>query len=351
MKKSTLWLLIIAGVSALLFCLAVGIGVAYMIQKQFDEAEAEAARIEAELQQSLDSTSALDGQLKEDLDFLIAMEDSIKKKDALIASREMTPEEFKALSDLEVLEILSYGLIPTEYVDMEAELQKPLDERGITDTITAPKGHALAGDFEKMPPSKSTTVLFDDVRFNTTIALSLIAEKQAPFTCDARQNPEIKPLEAFAICSIQELDKLARLRLGKPLYAGIARFDPQTISMITDQLLAIPPDTKMFGGERTLAQVYQQLDDGIPDYLDTRAAIAKHGDARALKTYQDMLKKRGVIYAPDTPDMQAFYEDFARKLDLDQSPYMLGFWLRRMDDGSAKIIHDSLIKAQLRYAK
>lgn len=351
MKKSTLWLLIIAGLSALLFCLAVGLGVAYMITQQIDEAEAEAARIEAELQERIENTPILDDELQGDLDFLIAAQEGIKIKEALIASREMTPDEFKTLSDLEVLEILSYGLLPTEYVDMDAEMQKPLEERGITETITAPKGHAFAGDFEKMPASKSTTVLFDNVRFNTTIALSLVAEKQAPFTCDARQNSKFEQLEAFAICTIQEIDKLARLRLGKPLYAGIARFDPQTISMISDQLLAIPADTKMFGGERTLAQVYQQLDDGIPDYLETRAAIATHGDARALKTYQSMLKKRGVIYSPDTPDMQAFYEDFARKLDLNQSPYMLGFWLRRMDDGSAEVIHDTLLKAQLRYAK
>ncbi len=350
--NSTAIILGVIGV-AVMGCVATGVIVGYNIQKQFDEVQKEMQLIEgaeAAHQRELDRMMGKDtisDDLQSDIDLVIAMEDAMAKKKSLIATRDFSPEAFKALEDEQVLEILVYDLLPTDDVDWEAEIEKPIEARDVPHTLTAPKGHYNAGDFQKKPPTRVAVVLFDDIRFNSKLALEHVAEKLPP-ACSLESDIKADPIKKWAQCTMEDINKLARARLGKPLYTGIARMNPETVEMIADKLLAMPPDTPLFGGERTLATVYQQLDEAVPDYLAARRAIDAYGYTKALEEYRKELESRGVLYKEGGFDMTSYYERFNRNLDIPQSPYITGFWLRRMDDGTDHIILNAMQKANAR---
>ena len=154
-------------------------------------------------------------------------------------------------------------------------------------------------------------------------------------------------------CKQFTYDELAKLYLGKPLYKGLARLDVEAVKQLSGFLLDLDPMQRVMGGGATVGEVYVAFSPAAKDFLTTHAALKKYGEKKALERYRQALKVRGAGEPKGAQrDMVDFYYTFSEELSLQQMDYghtLVGFWLRRMDDGSAPVILEFIKGAEARY--
>ncbi len=264
-------------------------------------------------------------------------------QETLITSRKVTQQAYKALDDVELLEIILFNLLPTAEVDWAEIERTPFEKRVIKDALMTPRGHTHAGNIESKPRDVRLKTQFGTLRHDNSSYIRLVADRLPPRDCPISQAHD----NVWDLCALEDLNKLVRVRLGKPLYISEARLDPKALQIIVNRFLALSPDTPLYDDRRTLAEVYQQLSAAAPEYIQAREALTRHGDKKALEAYRRALKRH-----PD--DMISFYETFTRKrLELDSfiAPDLVGFWLRRMNDGTDSIILEAIKGAEARFAQ
>lgn len=139
-------------------------------------------------------------------------------------------------------------------------------------------------------------------------------------------------------------NELFKKKYGVDLYAGVGRLSPEGVRVLLEELGKLEKDAPMLG--TTASNVYQVVAPAVSDYLILWESI--QGDSKRkkklLKRYRDALAKRGMVRSEDgRRDMVALYYDLDEEMHLgvglrhqDYSHTILGFWLRRMNDGTAE---------------
>lgn len=186
------------------------------------------------------------------------------------------------------------------------------------------------------------TVSYDKPRYlglgNLRSSVSSIIEERLP-ALDAQGC-------SYDECQRLEINSLFAKRLGGDLMPAPSRVDPDKISALLASLSSIEPDTPLLGA--TAKDVYAANRLSISHFMRVHAVLQKMGEKKVRAAYDEALAS-----SPD--EMLSFYVRFSREhaitastgLDaaLADAPYVpVGFWMRRIADGSADAISSSGMK-------
>jgi hypothetical protein len=153
-------------------------------------------------------------------------------------------------------------------------------------------------------------------------------------------------------------DEMIRIKYGRPLYRDLAKLDDKTLALILKDLDAIGADTPMLGS--TAAHVYQAVAPAVHDYLLVWEAMGTKGRKSMHARYKKKLKKRGVLRKGNaTRDMVSFYydlneDDMPEVKGLHEDGYthtIIGFWMRRIDDGTADDLVGFMRRSETKFGK
>lgn len=139
-------------------------------------------------------------------------------------------------------------------------------------------------------------------------------------------------------CEVATLNFLLSSRVAKPMMAKAGIFNPASVAALLKQT-RIKPQTPFLG--TTAQEVYNVYKPTIENLILVWSAIDKVGVKKTLTAYRKALKKND--------HMLAFYNSFATRHDIFKKSKQtqgqswgvntpLGFWMRRLHDGSAKVI-------------
>ena len=150
-------------------------------------------------------------------------------------------------------------------------------------------------------------------------------------------------------------NELFKRKYGVDLYEGVGRLSPEGVKVLLGELRGLEGDAAML--EATTSKVYQVLAPAVSDYLTVWKSLDGKQKKRLLKRYRDALAKRGMVRGEgSTRDMIALYYDLDEAMHLhvglrnpDYSHTILGFWLRRMNDGTAEELATFLEERQAKW--
>ncbi len=152
-------------------------------------------------------------------------------------------------------------------------------------------------------------------------------------------------------CQRLEINALFAKRLGGDLMPAASRVDADKISALLTALSSIEPETPLLGA--TAKDVYAANRLSISHYMRVHAVLQKMGTKKVRAAYDEALESK-------PKEMLSFYIRFSREhtitastgLDgaLADAPYVpVGFWMRRIADGSANAIFSSGMKLLKRF--
>ncbi len=253
-----------------------------------------------------------------------------------VPSYVITPERFKEQSTKEILAMMSYSR---------------LKSAGAYDIRTS-----LDKSFKMFPPgvtSEDAAVRIDRAVYSGVGAVTYLVNDSLNLVYTSLETPnECKASwggpgdwDFFnERCKYFIYNELVRMKYGRPLYKDVAEIDPKTLEMVFEDLGTIEADTPMLGS--SAAHVYQAVAPAVHDYVKVWEAMQRGGKAKKMYAiYKRKLKKRGVLSSGNaTRDMASLYYDLYedhmdRPEGLHDDSYVhtiVGFWMRRMHDGTAK---------------
>jgi hypothetical protein len=240
-----------------------------------------------------------------------------------------------------------------EHADERAAAAKKIVDGGVVDLLgpLAYQSHTHTYSDRKKPTPKDYTPVsialptyetrsYDKPRYLGMGTLRLSASELV-----SARLPDIEVDEgcAYEECQRLRINALLSARLGGALLPEPAKVDPERLGALLTTLSKVDPKTPILG---TNAQaLYEANRHSIAHYMRVRAVLSKLGDAKVRKAYAAALSS-------DPDDMLTFYQDFTRTHDvtaatglepiLADAPYVpVGFWMRRLADGTADAIFSS----------
>lgn len=254
---------------------------------------------------------------------------------------------FKQMSAAQVVEWLSYNRLRRGEEDWDTfgELPAPFD---ITDREASPVTDVLYTGVGSLP------YLVHDIS-----ALVYTHIEELPREC---MNFEGEPnyfdvLNNSPDCKRFVYNEFIRIKYDRALFEAPAKLDPKTLSLVLNDLDEIDAHAPMLG--HTARQVYQAIAPAVHDYLlvwQTMSTQRKSMYAR----YKKALKTRGVLpKGSDDDDMISFYDDLnegdmPEVEGLHDDSYVhtiIGFWMRRMDDGTAEELVSFMTRSEQKFGK
>ena len=147
-------------------------------------------------------------------------------------------------------------------------------------------------------------------------------------------------------------DTLVEMKYGRPLYEELGRLDAKTMALILADLDTLSQQDELIGAPAK--QVYAVMAPALNDYLEVWAGMEKRGLEALRKEYKVLLERHGMTEEAGPKDSSILedYDKILKSLEIDalRNPYyghtIVGFWLRRIDDGTAQVLVSSMERAQ-----
>ncbi len=150
-------------------------------------------------------------------------------------------------------------------------------------------------------------------------------------------------------CKNAQLNTIFSAVLGKPVYGADGVTNPEGVQALVEFFKL--GDAKVLGlDEATLYQVFRPT---ILEYAQIKAAINKVGKEDLLNQYKEALKENPAPESGPNTELMKFYQRFPNMngipaeagLQPGQRVWVAtGFWMRRMNDGTADMLEKELFR-------
>ena len=278
-----------------------------------------------------------DAKLQEELEMLANAKEVKLKPDA---------ERFDGMTTMQLLEVMAMIRV-VEASDYED--RKPLKGGGEVSF-----GYSLPGEDEPLWSRGAGEDIYSGVGALTYLVSDVFDDVYQSWTRPAACAPswgEGTGWDYFDdTCQSFVYNELFKKKYGVDLYAGVGRLDPAGVKVLLKELRGLKREAPMLG--TTASKVYGVVGPAVKDYLMMWESIheKKGREELLMKRYRDALAKRGMVRSEDgRRDMISLYYDLDEELHLgvglrqpDYSHTILGFWLRRINDGTARELADFL---------